>query len=118
MRRWLAVSLRWLRWRYFVICPVRGSDRRSEAQGPVAYLAAAVFAAALAFVLAGPFGLAALAGATVVGLAVSAFAARRLGGGVTGDVYGAAIELAEVSALLAFVALFSAGLDISPVWSG
>ena len=66
----------------------------------VAYLAAAVFAAALAFVLAGPFGLAALACATVVGLAVSAFAARQLNGGVTGDVYGAAIELAEVSALL------------------
>ena len=75
----------------------------------VAYLAAAVFAAALAFVLAGPFGLAALACATVVGLAVSAFAARQLNGGVTGDVYGAAIELAEVSALLAFVAMFSAG---------
>ena len=84
----------------------------------VAYLAAAVFAAALAFVLAGPFGLAALACATVVGLAVSAFAARQLNGGVTGDVYGAAIELAEVSALLAFVAMFSAGLAVSPVWSG
>ena len=50
----------------------------------VAYLAAAVFAAALAFVLAGPFGLAALACATVVGLAVSAFAVRQLNGGVTG----------------------------------
>ena len=47
----------------------------------VAYLAAAVFAAALAFVLAGPFGLAALACATVIGLAVSAFAARQLNGG-------------------------------------
>ena len=84
----------------------------------VAYLAAAVFAAVLAFVLGGPFGLAALAGATVVGLAISAFAARRLDGGVTGDVYGASIELAEVSALLAFIAMFSAGLDIGPVWSG
>ena len=84
----------------------------------VAYLAAAVFAAALAFVLAGPFGLAALGCATVIGLAVSVFAARRLDGGVTGDVYGAAIELAEVSALLAFVAMFSAGLAVSPVWSG
>ena len=84
----------------------------------VAYLAAAVFALALAFVLAGPYGLAGLAGATLVGLGVSAFAALRLDGGVTGDVYGASIELAEVSALLAFIAMFSAGLDIGPVWSG
>jgi adenosylcobinamide-GDP ribazoletransferase len=102
----------------FRYLPSQGLGSPFRGAGRVAYLAAAVFAAALAFVLAGPFGLAALAGATVVGLAVSAFAARRLGGGVTGDVYGAAIELAEVSALLAFVALFSAGLDISPVWSG
>lgn len=86
--------------------------------GLIAYLAAAVFAAALAFILAGPFGLAALACAVLVGLGVSAFAARRLGGGVTGDVYGASIELAEVSALLAFVAMFSAGLVIAPVWGG
>ena len=85
--------------------------------GVVAYLAAAVFAAALAFVLAGPLGLAALACAALVGLAVSAFAARKLGGRVTGDVYGASIELAEVSALMAFVAMFTAGLDIGPVWS-
>lgn len=86
--------------------------------GLIAYLAATVFAVALAFILAGPFGLAALACAALVGLGVSAFAAQRLGGGVTGDVYGASIELAEVSALLAFVAMLSAGLAIGPVWSG
>ena len=55
----------------------------------------------------------------LVGLGVSAFRrAAKLGGGVTGDVYGASIELAEVSALLSFVAMFSAGLDIGPVWGG
>ena len=43
----------------------------------IAYLAAAVFSAALAFVVAGPFGLAALACAALVGLGVSAFAARK-----------------------------------------
>ena len=112
------VSRPWRRWRYSATSAVEDSGRRSSGPVRVAYLAAAVFASALAFVLAGPFGLAALACATVVGLAVSAFAARQLGGGVTGDVYGAAIELAEVSALLAFVAMFSAGLALSPVWSG
>ena len=84
----------------------------------IAYLAASVFATALAYVLAGPLGLAALACAALVGFGVSAIAARKLGGGVTGDVYGASIELAEVSALLVFVAMFSAGLGIGPVWSG
>ena len=86
--------------------------------GRISYVTAAVLAVALAVVLAGPLGLAALACASAIGLAVSAFAARRLGGGVTGDVYGAAIELSEVSALLTFVGMFSAGLDIGPVWSG
>ena len=84
--------------------------------GRVARLAAAVFSIALAFVLAGPLGLAVLACAAAVGLGVSAFAARRLGGGITGDVYGAAIEMAEVSALLAFLGMFGAGLVIGPVW--
>ncbi len=91
--------------------PFRGTGR-------LAYLAATVFAVASAIVLAGPYGLAALACASVVGLGISAFAARRLGGGVTGDVYGASIELAEVSALLAFVGMFSAGLVAGPVWGG
>ncbi len=43
-----------------------------------------------------------------------AFAARRLGGGVTGDVYGAAVETAEIAALLSFVGLIGA---IAPVWA-
>ncbi len=84
--------------------------------GRVAHLTAAMLAVALAFVLAGPYGLAALACAAFVGLAVSAYAARRLGGGVTGDVYGAAIELAEVAALLVFVGMYGAGLAFRPVW--
>lgn len=43
------------------------------------------------------------AGLTVLvgALVVAAWSARRLGGGLTGDVYGAAIEVGEVAALLA-----------------
>ncbi len=87
-----------------------------QGAGHIAYLAAAVFSVALTFVFAGPVALAALACAAAVGLAVSAFAARRLGGGITGDVYGAAIELAEVAALLVFVGMYGAGLAFRPVW--
>ena len=36
---------------------------------------------------------------------VAAFAARRLGGGINGDVYGACIELAELAALTVLVSL-------------
>jgi adenosylcobinamide-GDP ribazoletransferase len=48
-------------------------------------------------------GLLAVAAAALVALAVGRLAVRRLGG-VTGDVLGAAIELAECAALLALVA--------------
>ena len=48
-------------------------------------------------------GLLAVAAAALVALAIGRLAARRLGG-VTGDVLGAAIELAECAALLALLA--------------
>ncbi len=94
----------------------QGLGTQFQGAGRIAYLAAAVFSIALAFILAGPPGLAALACAAAVGLGVSAFAARRLGDGITGDVYGATVELAEVSALLAFVGMYGAGLAFRPVW--
>nr|WP_221276963.1 adenosylcobinamide-GDP ribazoletransferase [Deinobacterium chartae] len=43
--------------------------------------------------------------ALAAALLVAAFAARRLGGGLNGDVYGAIIELAEIAALIAWTAL-------------
>lgn len=75
---------------------------------------AAVTSAAAAWLLAGPWGLIALAVSAATGLAVGAFAARRLGGGVTGDVYGAAVVTAEIAALLSFVGLAGA---IAPAWA-
>jgi adenosylcobinamide-GDP ribazoletransferase len=39
--------------------------------------------------------------AVLAGLSVAAFAARRLGGGISGDVYGAIIETSEIAALIA-----------------
>ena len=43
--------------------------------------------------------------ALLAALGVAAFAARRLGGGINGDVYGACIELAELAALTVLVSL-------------
>jgi adenosylcobinamide-GDP ribazoletransferase len=43
--------------------------------------------------------------AGLAALATAAFAARRLGGGINGDVYGACIEVAELSALTGLVTL-------------
>jgi adenosylcobinamide-GDP ribazoletransferase len=90
--------------------------RPGQAAGAGARLnlpAAAAFSAVAAWFLAGPWGLIVLAVAVVIGMGVGAFSARRLGGGVTGDVYGAAVETAEIAALLSFVGLSGA---IAPVW--
>lgn len=46
--------------------------------------------------------------AVIAGLAVAAFAARRLGGAITGDVLGAAIEVAEIAGLIGAAALWEA----------
>ncbi|AZI45022.1 adenosylcobinamide-GDP ribazoletransferase (plasmid) [Deinococcus psychrotolerans] len=45
------------------------------------------------------------AAALLSALGVAAFAARRLGGGINGDVYGACIEVAELSALTVLITL-------------
>ncbi len=48
-----------------------------------------------------PHAAPALVASTITTLLVAAFCARKLGGGLTGDVYGACIELSELAALLA-----------------
>ena len=52
-----------------------------------------------------PLAPAAAVGALVLGLAFTRWAAGKLGGGITGDVHGATIELAETGGLLAAIAL-------------
>lgn len=73
--------------------------RSREGWWPVAALVAlpALFMDRLAWV--------GFAAALVAALLVAAFAARRLGGGLNGDVYGTVIETAEAAALLALVAV-------------
>ncbi len=56
-----------------------------------------------AYLLAGPAGPVGQAVALIGGLGLGLFAGRRLGG-LTGDVYGAIIEMAEVCALLGYAA--------------
>lgn len=70
--------------------------RSREGWWPVAVLVAAP-------VVLLPHAWIALGAALVAALAVAAFAARRLGGGINGDVYGTVVEIAEVAALLALV---------------
>lgn len=79
--------------------------------------AAAAFSIVAAYVLAGPWALIALAASLAVGLATGAFAAARLGGGVTGDVYGAAVETADAAALITFTVLAGSGVAIAPIWT-
>ena len=95
----------------------QGLGTAYNAGSRVTYAAAGLLAFALGFILAGPYGLAIVGGSALAGLAVSWFASRRLGGGVTGDVYGASVEIAETCALIAFVAIFNVGAAIAPVWS-
>ena len=84
--------------------------------GWVAVISGHMFAAAAVFVLLGPWGLLAMAVALAIVWALGWWAARRLGGGLTGDVYGAASEIAEVVALVVAVALVEGGAGAAPIW--
>ena len=75
-----------------------------------------LFAAAAVFVLLGPWGLLAMGAALAIVWGLGWWAARRLGGGLTGDVYGAASEIAEVVALVVAVALVEGGAGAAPIW--
>lgn len=78
--------------------PFMNNSRRWQAAFA---LSVAVIAA---LVIAGPVGLVFVAVASMVGWAVGAWASKQLGG-VTGDVYGAVIEISEVAVLLVGVFL-------------
>ncbi|MBM4442465.1 MAG: adenosylcobinamide-GDP ribazoletransferase, partial [Candidatus Rokubacteria bacterium] len=71
-----------------------------------AAVALAIAAVVAAVTLRG-WGVLALALATALALVVGAFMTRRLGG-VTGDVHGATVELAELTVLLTVAAAYPA----------
>jgi adenosylcobinamide-GDP ribazoletransferase len=75
--------------------------------GTMAAPLAGVLAALVAVLTLRTAGVAALVATLVVGFAVGWFQSRRLGG-LTGDVFGAAVELAELTALLTLLAWLSA----------
>jgi adenosylcobinamide-GDP ribazoletransferase len=72
--------------------------------------------AGMAYLLAGPVGLIIAAIGWIVALSLGYLASRKLDGGLTGDVYGAAVELAEVAVLIAAVAASEADAEIIPLW--
>ncbi|AEB12721.1 adenosylcobinamide-GDP ribazoletransferase [Marinithermus hydrothermalis] len=92
--------------RFWVLLPMhrypaaRGEGLGARARGGAGWRVGALFTLP-AFVWAP--GLALVVGGVV--LLGAAWAARRLGGGLSGDVYGALIELGEVAGLLAWVGL-------------
>lgn len=71
-----------------------------EGLGAAQVAAATLTAGAGTVVLAGAPGLAILVAALAVVIAVGRWAAARLGGGLTGDVYGALCELTELACLI------------------
>ncbi len=77
---------------------------------------AAVLACSCVLIAAGVWALLAVAAALVCGLGVGRFAAAHLGGGVTGDVYGAVIEVSEIAALFGFIIIVEAGVTMGPIW--
>jgi len=83
-----------------------GAGFRASVSAPVAAVALAIAAVVAAVTLRG-WGVLALALATALALVVGAFMTRRLGG-VTGDVHGATVELAELTVLLTVAAAYPA----------
>ena len=115
-----------VRWRALTVVPTLARalppvlarcfpSARATGQGAAFMAGVGVAAAPLATILAGlvavvtlrAAGVAALIAAFVVGFAVAWFQSRRLGG-LTGDVFGAVVELAELVALLTVLAWLSA----------
>ena len=68
-------------------------------------LVAAVMAIAASLLIAGPLGVLLLGGVTIVASLLGVWMAKLLGG-LTGDGYGAVVEITETAALIAAVALY------------
>jgi adenosylcobinamide-GDP ribazoletransferase len=83
-----------------------GRDMKDNARWPQAVLAT-VIAGAAAWFGAGGTGLLALAISAVLALLVAEFARRRVGGGLTGDLYGAICVLVETMVLVLFATSLS-----------
>jgi adenosylcobinamide-GDP ribazoletransferase len=81
-----------------------GLGTAARGRGAVADLLVGSACSAAACLFAGPWAAVAAGAAAIGGLAVSALAARRIGG-ATGDVYGAVVEISQLGALLAFAAV-------------
>lgn len=73
-------------------------------------------AAAVAVAAGGPVGVALLVGVSGLALLLGRWLSRRLGGGLTGDCYGAANELVETAGLVALPPLLSHGW-FTPLWT-
>ncbi len=84
-----------------------------------ATLLALLTALAVATAVGGPGGVGILAGASALALLFGYWASRRLGGGLTGDCYGAANEIVETATLVALVALTAATPRpwLMPLWT-
>ncbi len=77
---------------------------------------ALLVAAAAATATGGPAGVAVWAGISALALALGWWVSRQLGGGLTGDCYGAANELMETAGLVALAALAAHGW-FAPIWT-
>ena len=75
----------------------------------------------VAIAVGGLGGIAILAGASALALLFGYWASRQLGGGLTGDCYGAANEITETAALVAMAAIapysWFAPLGFAPLWT-
>ncbi len=76
---------------------------------------AALSALGMTVVFGSPASLIAGVSALVVGVAVALFA-RRMIDGVTGDVYGAVVELSEIVVLLILLGLIEADFEVGAIW--
>lgn len=85
----------------------------------LATLLALLTALAVSAMAGGPGGVGILAGASALALLFGYWAARQLGGGLTGDCYGAANEIVETATLVALVALAAAAPRpwLMPLWA-
>ncbi|NQW17068.1 MAG: adenosylcobinamide-GDP ribazoletransferase [Chloroflexi bacterium] len=76
-----------------------------------------VFTIAVSSLVFGAWAAVILIPVAIVAFAFGKFAASRLGGRLSGDIYGASSELGEVVSLIIVVALVEGGAGVSALWS-